>query len=142
VAYAYNPSYSGSGDGKIVVQSQAGQKVTQNPISANKLDLGVHSCHSSHVGEIGRRILLIPAPGKSTRSYLKNNSSNNKRIWYELKNQCESTANAPPSGKSLHLPVCLVTYLTLICSDSATPLSCVGELALIIFFRESDSKVY
>jgi hypothetical protein len=96
IAHAYNPSYSGSGDGKIVVQSQAGQKVTQNPISANKLDLGVHSCHSSHVGEIGRRILLIPAPGKSTRSYLKNNSSNNKRIWYELKNQCESTANAPP----------------------------------------------
>jgi hypothetical protein len=57
-------SYSGGG--------QPGQKVSEIPISTNKLVMEVHACHSSYTGGMGRRIKVQGwPPGKNTRPYLK-----------------------------------------------------------------------
>jgi hypothetical protein len=42
VVHAYNPSYSRSRDWEIMVRGQPGQKVSETPISTNKLGMVIH----------------------------------------------------------------------------------------------------
>jgi hypothetical protein len=50
VAHAYNPSYSGGGNREV--QGQLGQKVSELPISTNKLGVVAHACDPTY--EAGR----------------------------------------------------------------------------------------
>jgi hypothetical protein len=45
--------------GRITVQGQPGQKVSETlPTPKNKLGVVVHVCNPSHLGGIGRRIMV------------------------------------------------------------------------------------
>jgi hypothetical protein len=43
---------------RIKVQGQHGQKVSEAPISTNKLGMVVHLCNPNYTGDIGRRIVV------------------------------------------------------------------------------------
>jgi hypothetical protein len=62
VAHAYNPSYLGGRDRRIVVFRAIGQ---------NELGMVYHTYNPSYPGSKGRKIVVQGQLGKSTRPYLK-----------------------------------------------------------------------
>jgi hypothetical protein len=60
--------------GRIKLSEQSRQKVSETPISTNKLGIFAGVYNPSYRGGIGRKIMAQVSPKKkSTRAYLKNN---------------------------------------------------------------------
>jgi hypothetical protein len=59
--------------GRIEVQSQPQQSVSQTPISTKKLSMVLNTCHPTYIGSISRKSTIQDSPGKNVRLYLKNN---------------------------------------------------------------------
>jgi hypothetical protein len=58
--------------GKIKIHRQPGQEVRDTPISTKDLGMVVQTCHTSYVGGVSRRIMLLQATwAKNLRRYLK-----------------------------------------------------------------------
>jgi hypothetical protein len=54
--------------GKIVVQSQPRQKVSNTPISTNKPGLVAHVCKPSYMGGVGSSIVIWDSLGKKFKT--------------------------------------------------------------------------
>jgi hypothetical protein len=60
--------------GRMKIQGQPMQKISETPISTNKLDGVAHTSGPSYLGGMNRRTEVQPGPGrKNLRSYLKTN---------------------------------------------------------------------
>jgi hypothetical protein len=59
--------------GRIMVQGQPRQNVSETPSQPIKLVMVVHTCHPSYVGGINRRIMVQADLYKNVRLHLKNN---------------------------------------------------------------------
>jgi hypothetical protein len=70
------PATQDAETGRIKICSQPWQKVSETPVSNNKLRVVAHACHPSYTGAlegIKRRIIVQAGPGKNMRPYPENN---------------------------------------------------------------------
>jgi hypothetical protein len=63
---------------RFMIQGQPQQKVSETPMSTNKLGTMMHACHPSYKGSINRRMVQA-GWSKNVRPYLKN--SQGKERW-------------------------------------------------------------
>jgi hypothetical protein len=56
---------------RIAVQGQPGQRVSETPISTEKLNVLINFYNPSYMGGIRKMIMIQSGPGKSTRPYPK-----------------------------------------------------------------------
>jgi hypothetical protein len=133
VAHICNPSYLRG----RVQEDQPGQKVSENPISANKnLGMVVCTCHSSHMGSINRIVAQFGL-GINSIFNLKNTQSKKRlggmaQVVEHLSSKCKALSSTSNTAK-IFLSIYLPTYLHIISTLETvlTTLSASAPISLL-----------